>query len=56
LTIAFFNTNNSIGDATNLLKILSVYRLFGPIVTGSLLGAIPYINNLARVGSGWFNI
>lgn len=48
LTIAFFTNDYAVGDATNLLKTVSVYRLFGTIVTGSISGAIPNINSLIR--------
>lgn len=54
LTIAFFATNNSIGDATGLLTTLSVYRLFGTVVTGSISGAISNINGLSLRGSNYF--
>lgn len=54
LTIAFFTQNYSIGDATNLLKTVSVYRLFGPIVTSSVSGALTTINSITVRGSNYF--
>lgn len=52
LTIVFFTQNYSIADATNLLQTQSVYRLYGPTVTGSLSGTINTINGLSRVTGG----
>jgi hypothetical protein len=52
LTIAFFAQNYSVWGVTGLLQTLSVYRLFGPIVTGSLSGSIGNINGLARNSGG----
>lgn len=54
LTLAFFTTNYSIGDATGLLQTVAVYRLFGTVVTGSITGAIGPINGLAVRGSNQF--
>lgn len=54
LTIAFFTTDYSVGDATGLLKTVSVYRLFGTVVTGSISGAIANINGLSRRGVNYF--
>lgn len=50
LTIAFFTQNHSIADATNLLKTVSVYRLFGPVVTESIGGSLTSINSMIRHG------
>ena len=54
LTIAFFTTNYSIGDATNLLQTVSVYRLFGTVATGSVSGSLSNINGLTTRGSNYF--
>ncbi len=54
LTIAFFTQNYSIGDATGLLQTVAVYRLFGTVVTGSIIGPISAINGLSRRGSNYF--
>lgn len=54
LTIAFFTTNYSIGDANNLLQTVSVYRLFGTVVTGSVSGALANINGLLVRGANYF--
>jgi len=51
LTIAFFTQNYTIGDTTGLLQTQSVYRLFGPVVTGGITGAITSINGLIRNNS-----
>jgi hypothetical protein len=48
LTIAFFSQNYTVGGVTGLLQTLSVYRIFGPITTGSVSGPITTINGLAR--------
>ena len=34
---------------TGLFQTVAVYRLFGPVVTSSLSGSIPYINGLTRL-------
>jgi hypothetical protein len=52
LTIVFFTQNYSVQTATGLLQTQSVYRLFGPIITGSISTAITSINTLARTVSG----
>ena len=52
LTVAFFSQNHSIGDASGLLKTLSVFRLFGTAVTSSISGSISVINNLYLRTSG----
>lgn len=54
LTIAFFTKNYSIGDATGLLQTVAVYRLFGTVVTGSIIGPIGAINGLSGRGSNYF--
>ena len=51
LTIAFFSQNYTVGSTSNLLNTLSVYRLYGPVVTASVSGALTSINGLARTGS-----
>ena len=51
LTIAFFSQNYTVGTTNNLLQTLSVYRLFGPVITSSITGALTSINGLARTGS-----
>lgn len=52
LTIAFFTQNHSIADKTGLLKTVSVYRLFGSVVTGSITsGGITAINGMGLKGS-----
>ena len=51
LTIAFFSQNYTVGTTSNLLNTLSVYRLYGPVVTASVSGALTSINGLARTGS-----
>lgn len=48
LTIAFFTQNHSISDATGLLRTVSVYRLFGPVVTGSITGTLTAVNGMTR--------
>lgn len=54
LTIAFFSQNYTVWGVTGLLKTVAVYRLFGPVVTASVTGALSSINGLARTGiSGW---
>lgn len=52
LTIAFFSQNYTVSGVTGLLQTLAVYRLFGPIVTGSVSGAISTINGLTRNSGG----
>ena len=54
LTIAFFSQNYTVGTTNNLLQTLSVYRLFGPIITNSVSGSITTVNGLARTGSTTF--
>jgi hypothetical protein len=54
LTIAFFTQNYSIGDARNLLQTVSVYRLFGTVVTGSVSGSITAINSISIRGANNF--
>jgi len=56
LTVAFFAQNYTVGGVTGLLQTLSVYRLFGPVVTGSVGGAYGTINSLARNGGSTPNI
>lgn len=56
LTIAFFSQNYSVNTTSNLLQTLAVYRLFGPVVTGSVSGALSNINGLARTGATSFNM
>ena len=56
LTIAFFSQNYTVGDTNNLLQTLSVYRLYGPIVTASVSGSLPTVNSLARTGSTSINM
>ncbi len=51
LTIAFFTQSYSVWGVSGLLKTVAVYRLFGPVVTGSVVGALGSINGLARTGS-----
>ena len=46
LTLAFFTQNHSIGDATGLLKTVSVFRLYGTAVTSSITGSISSINGM----------
>lgn len=54
LTIAFFIPDHSIGDATNLLRTVSVYRLFGSGVTASIdAGTIGAINGLVTRPNSW---
>lgn len=48
LTIAFFTEDHSIEDVTGLLKTVSVYRLFGPVVTDSISGSLGPINGMAK--------
>lgn len=48
LTIAFFAQNYTVWGVSNLLQTLAVYRLFGPVVTASVSGALSSINGLAR--------
>lgn len=52
LTLVFFTQNYSVQTATGLLQTRSVYRLFGPIITGSISTGITSINTLARTISG----
>ena len=61
LTIAFFSQNytvgsSTIGQATNMLQTLSVYRLFGPVVTSAVSGSITAINGLARTVANSINM
>ncbi len=51
LTIAFFSQNYTVWGVGNLLQTLAVYRLFGPVVTATVSGALTSINNLARTSS-----
>ena len=51
LTIAFFTQDYTVNNVNNLLKTVSVYRLFGPTVTGSITGGLNSINGLARGSS-----
>ena len=52
LTIAFFTQNYSVWGVTGLLQTVAVYRLFGPVVTASVTGALTSINGLARSSAG----
>lgn len=56
MTIAFFTQNYSIGDATGLLQTVSVYRLFGTVVTGSITGSIGTINGLIKRPNNLFGV
>lgn len=51
LTLAFFTQNYTLNTASGLLNPLAVYRLFGPVVTASVLSALGAINGLARRSS-----
>jgi len=51
LTIAFFTQDYTVGGVTGLLQTRSVYRLFGPVVTGSVGAAISTINGMAKTTS-----
>lgn len=51
MTIAFFTQNYTVGGVTGLLQTQSVYRLYGPVVTGSVGSAISTINSMSRVTS-----
>lgn len=53
LTIAFLAQNNTVNNVTGLLRVLSVYRLFGPVVTGTVKGTtIGTLNGLTSSFSG----
>lgn len=56
ITVAFFSQNYTVNTTSNLLQTLSVYRLFGPTVTGSITGALPSVNSLARTGSTFIDM
>jgi hypothetical protein len=56
LTIAFFSQNYTVGTTSGLLQTLSVYRLFGPVVSGSVTGGLTAINGLARISSTSINM
>jgi len=51
LTIAFFAQNYTVQNVSGLLRTLSVYRIFGPVVASSIVGALTSINGLALAGS-----
>lgn len=50
MTIAFFTQNYTIADVTGLLTTLSVYRVFGPMVTGSVATGLINVNNVGLFG------
>jgi hypothetical protein len=56
LTIAFFSQNYTVNTTSGLLNTLAVYRLFGPVITGSVSGGLTSINGLARTGSTFINM
>jgi hypothetical protein len=48
LVIAFLSQNYTVNGVTGLLQVLSVYRLFGPTITGSVQGGpIGYMSSLS---------
>lgn len=47
IAIAFFNTQHTALGITNQLKTLSVYRIFGPTLSGPINAVIGSINGLA---------
>jgi hypothetical protein len=53
LTIAFFSQNYTVNNVSGLLRVLSVYRLFGPTVSGTIKNtAIGTLNGLSSSFSG----
>lgn len=53
LTIAFLAQNYTVSNVTGLLRVLSVYRLFGPVVTGKVQGTtIGTLNGLTSSAPG----
>ena len=52
LTIVFFTETYTFSDVTGLLTPVSVYRIYGPTVTGSLSGSITTINGLLTETGG----
>jgi hypothetical protein len=52
LTIVFFTQNYTVYGTSGLLQTQSVYRLFGPVVTNTITGAINTINSLTRSTGG----
>lgn len=55
LTIAFMKSNYSVGDVGGLLRVLRVYRLFGPAISKPIAGSIPSINSLMPTLPGSLN-
>ena len=54
LTIAFFTQDHQIGDVTGLLTTVSVFRLFGSVVTNHIdSGSITSINGLNIRSNQW---
>jgi hypothetical protein len=51
LTIVFFAQNYTVQNVTGLLRTLSAYRIYGPVVAGLATGALTTINGLALFGS-----
>ena len=51
LTVAFLAQNYTVNNVTGLLRVLSVYRLFGPTITGSVQGGS--IGTLNGLGTGY---
>jgi len=52
LTIGFFDYNYTLGGVSNLLRTLSVYRLFGASVNSAVAGVIGSINGLTTTALG----
>lgn len=52
LTLAFLASNYTVNGIAGLLRVLSVYRLFGPAISQSILSPIPTINSLATISVG----
>jgi hypothetical protein len=56
MTIAFLSSNYTVYGVNNLLQVLSVFRLFGPVVSSSIASSIPNINGLAPITPSTLNV
>lgn len=51
LTIAFLVSNYTVNGVSGLLRVLTVFRLYGPAVLSAITTSIPNINGLAPVAA-----
>lgn len=55
MTIAFMSSNYTVNGVGGLMRVLSVFRLFGAAVSSSILIPIPTINSLTTVAPSGLN-